>query len=242
MRSVGSKLTLLIVALPILSIVVFPIILITALSSGIFYRYRLSLEVSDFVEILSTLLSVVLVDMLVWERLRESLSKKLNYLHDTYLSELHSFFSTDSILHLYTPTVERIKPDLKRYGKFMGISLYPKDLPRMIGRFLIFWQEFNNRFEKIENIGKELLEAKLNIYLLCHVLGIKHYDGASLKQNKPMLKFHEEKAQLAKKENTKLIKETREYLEKAERLQKKILETLEDFFKNNSLEFEKRIS
>jgi len=231
MKSVGTKLTFF--------VVVFPILLIAVLSAGVIYVYHQSLEASVVVEVMSTLSSVVLVDLLVWERLRESLSKKLNYFHDNYLSELRSSFSMrGSTLHFYVPTVERLRPDLKRYGKFMGISLYPKNLPSMIGRYLILYEEFKSRFVKIESIGKELFNAKLNVYLWCHVLGIKHWEGALLKQNIPMLKLHEGKAQLIKKENDKLIGETREFLEKAERIQKSILERLDDFFKSNSLEFE----
>ena len=235
MRSVGTKLTLLIVVFPILSMI--------ALSAGVLYLYHPSLEASVIVDIMATLSSVMLVDLLVWERLRDSLSKKLNYLHDNYLSELYDSFKRGSFLPFWTPSMERIKPDLKRYANFMGISLYPKDLLNLIDGFLICYEDFNKRWMKIISVGKEHCSTKFDAYLWSHVLGIKHLEISYLESylGTPKFKLHEDKAQLVEKEHTKLIVEAKEYLKKAERIREKILERLEDFFKSNNLEFKPEI-
>lgn len=232
MKSIGTQLTLM--------VVVFPILLITLLSTGVFYIYRQSLEALVVVEVMSTLSSVVLVDLLVWERLRDSLSKKLDYFHENYLLELHKGFNRISILYIGSPTVERIKRDLKRYGKFMGISLYPKDLPNKIDTFLISYGNFKKRWEKLRNIGKEQCDPKFfDEYLWAHVLGIKILHGAWIESHsgKPKFKLHLEKGDVVIKEHAKLIEDTKECLRRAETIQDKVLEKLQDFFKSNNLEF-----
>jgi len=69
MMPISTKLTLLMLALPVSSIVSMFIV-------G-FYFYRESLDASTFFTAISSLLSAILVNLLVWERLRDSLFKKL---------------------------------------------------------------------------------------------------------------------------------------------------------------------
>lgn len=175
MMSVGTKLAF--------WIVVFPISLMITLFAGIIYLYHPTFEALIIVEIISTLSSVVLVDLLVWERLRKSLFDKLEYCHEEYLVKLHNDFNRGGVLHFYTPSVERIKPDLKRYGSFMGISLYPKDLLNKIDRFLISYEKFRKRLLKIKSVGKEQCDAEFDEYLWCHVLGIEQLKGSYLKKS-----------------------------------------------------------
>jgi len=181
---------------------------------------------------------LVLVDLLVWERLRDSLSKKLEYLHENYLLKLHGEFSRDTI-HFWKPTVEKITPYLERYGKFIGISLYPRDLPNNIHRFMISYEQFHDKIMKLDNIGKKFCEKKFDKYLWHHLVGISILKGSYLqsKLGTPVFKLHEDKADTVKKEHAKLIEETKACLKKAERMRKGILEKLEDFLRSNNLEF-----
>lgn len=229
MRAVSTVLTFWIVVVPLFTM--------AALFAGIIFLYQPSFEATVVVQALTAMASLAFADLLVWERLRDSLSKKLEYIHSEYLAELYSSFKKRTLIDFWKQTVERTKPDLKRYGKFMGIiSLYPKDLLNKVDRFLIPYEQFNNRFVKVKSMGEEHCETKFNEYLWCHVLGIESWEGALLKQNSPVLKLHEERALLVKEKHVKLIEETKEYLEIAEKLQKEILERLEDFFKSNNLE------
>jgi len=69
------------------------------------------------------------------------------------------------------------------------------------------------------------------------MLHIEHDDAYLKNRSEQSVKLHRDKAQPIVEEHTKLIEQTREYHVKATRLQKEILEKLEDFFKNNNLEF-----
>jgi len=199
-----------------------------------------TLEASVTIETISALTSVVLVDLLVWERLRDSLSKKLEYLHENYLLKLHGEFK-QSVFHFWKPTVEKTKPHLKKYGKFLGISLYPRDLPNKIDRFLISYDDFYDKLKKIDEIGKKCCEKKFDKHLWHHVLGIRILNGSYLQSHlgTPQFKLHLEKADFLQ-EHTKLLKETKEHLKETEKMRKEILEKLEDFFRSNNLEFEQK--
>lgn len=233
MKSVGTTLAF--------RIVVFPISLIAALFAGVICLYLQSLDASVIVEAISALTSAVLVDFLVWERLRDSLSKKLEYLHENPLLNLHGEFKK-SAFHFWKPTVEKVKPHLKKYGKFLGISLYPRDLPNKIEKFLISYEDFYDKLMKTDEIGKKCCANKFDEYLWHHLLGINILKGTYLKSHlgTPVFKLHEDKADFVKKEHAKLIEETEDCLKKTEGMRKEILEKLEDFLRSNNLEFEPR--
>lgn len=223
MMSLSIKLTLLVLMLPISVLLLFDL--------AIFYFYESSVEVSS-------LIATVVVFLLVWERLRDSLSKKLEYFHKNYLSDLYEQFKM-GIFHFWQPTVERIKPNLKRYGRFLGISLCPRKLPDKVEWFLYFYEEFKVRLLKIDEIGEKSFEKGIfDEYIWHHVLGIKILVGSYLTNhlNTPKFNLHEETADAVKKAQGKLLSETKEYLKELEEMKKEILETFEDFFKSNNLE------
>lgn len=228
MMSVSTKLTLLVLALPISILIL--------LDSIIFYFYETGIEVS-------ALLSAILVFLLVWERLRDSLSKRLEYLHKNYLFELYRDFSR-SIFHFWKPTVERIRPDLERYGKFMGIfSLYPRNLLKKIDSFLTCCDEFDNRINRIQDIGKKAF-VPLDRDLWYHLLGLKHLRDAELQKyaGKPVFKLYADKARKVGKEQVELIEEIKKLLEEGEKMRIEIFEKLEDFLKSNNLKLEEEPS
>lgn len=104
MISVSTKLTLLVLALPI-SILFF-------LDIAIIQYYKTSIEVSAF-------LSAILVFLLVWERLRDSLSKKLEYFHDNYLFELYQAFQRD-LVYFWSGDIKKINPVSEKIWEIYG--------------------------------------------------------------------------------------------------------------------------
>lgn len=113
-------------------------------------------------------------------------------------------------------------------------------MPSKINRFLISYEEFNNKLKRIDDIGKKYCEKKFDEYIWHHLLGIKILEGSYLQSNLGTEKFkpYEDKAATVQKEHAKLIEETKACLRRAEGMRKEILEKLEDFFRSNNLEFE----
>ena len=77
---VSNKLTLFVLVLP-------SFFLVAVFGVG-FYFYRNSFDALVFSTAVSSLTSAIVVILLVWERLRDSLFKKLGYLQRNILSEL----------------------------------------------------------------------------------------------------------------------------------------------------------
>ena len=220
----STKLTLGVLVLPITVLI---------LSDVVIFHYYKTIEVSASIATIAVLL-------LVWERLRDSLSKKLEYLHKNYLLRLYielrrTIFDFNPII------VKRTRPDLERYGKFMGISLYPTDLLKKIDDFLISYEEFDNSLFRITEIGKEYCDKSLDRYLWLHLLEIKRLREADLQRyssKQIQLKLYADQARKVRKEQAELIEETQNLLNEAEKMRKEIFEKLEDFFKSNNLRLE----
>lgn len=227
MISVSTKMTLLVLILPIISLVF--------LDAIIYYFHKtLTIEISD-------LLTTILVSLLVWERLRESLIKKLEYLNKNYFLELYEIFKEQDIIYQFpVRKLNKIGYDLERYGKFLTISLYPKDVLTKINIFLICYKKFNNKFSKIINIGKEKLERQFNMYYWLHLLGVRQLDKSYLqdKIGKSSFKLHENQANIIKEEQTKLVTETRNLHVEVEKIKREIMQELEEFLIRNGLKLE----
>ncbi len=220
MISVNTKLTLWILALPISVLILSDVVM--------FYNYQAS-EVSASIAAIAVLL-------LVWERLRDSLSKKLEYLHGNYLLKLYQSLQYE-ILNVSHEPVKRIRTDLGRYGKFMGISLYPRNLLKTIDRFLITFGEFENRLSEVMSIGRKCCDKNLDRHLWLHSLEIKRLkDWQHQRYNgEPIFKLYADKASVVRIEQVKLIEETKNLFEEGEKMRKEIFEKLEHFFKSHSL-------
>lgn len=232
MKSISTTLTLWILG--------FPFLLISALFVMVFFLYRTSLDASVFLDTISTLFSAVLVNLLVWERLRDSLSKKLEYLHKNYLLNLYLTFKLTKY-EISPEQVKRMRPDLERYGKFMGMSLYPKELLKQIDEFLISQSEFDSSLQKFDEIAEKYGFSSNNIRLdkrlLYHFTGIKPLEDFGTIAQTSILEWHS-RIQLIQKEQSQLIEEISGLSEKTEKVRKQIAEKLEDFLKSNSLRLE----
>ncbi len=170
----------------------------------------------------------------MWERLRESFSKKLEYIHDNALFKLHQQLRHD-IPDFSPKVVKKARLDLERYGKFILIRLYPKDLLNGIDDFLRLCTEFSNRFERIKEHAKRLMDnSQVNTDLLQQLLGLKPKKNLSSLRNDFIL-LYTEKCKIIRKEQEKTMKEMENYLEKAREKRKSLFDELEDFIKTNNL-------
>ena len=172
MIAISTKLNLLVLVLPIF--------LIVSVFLASFYLYKESFDASTLSTAVSSLTSAILVILLVWERLRDSLSKKLEYLHKNFIFKLYSEFRNPN-LFWFQDKVRELKLDLNRYAKFLGLKLYPKNLMKHILEFLILHREFFLRYKEIENLAMKQLGIKhVNRDLLQYHMGSVSYTHLTL--------------------------------------------------------------
>jgi hypothetical protein len=224
---ISTKLNLWILALPISSIASVFIV-------G-FYFYRESFDASAFSTAVSSLLSAILVILLVWERLRDSLFKKLEYLHKNFLFKLyngtpHLFWTLDG--------TKKLRSDLGKYAKFLNLQLCPSTLLKEIDRFLYLHGEFYKRYQGIEELAKKQIEKPINLTrdLLQYHIGLTDYHSSSYTDEAE--EIYKGIAQTITKENPKLVSEAKGFIEKTRESEKQIHSQLEDFLKSNNLRLE----
>ena len=223
--SVNTKLTLLVLALPV------GVLLL--LNLAIFYYYKTSIEAS-------ALLSAILVFLLVWERLRDSVSKKMEYLHKNVLFKLYYGFRYDHDLFYSKDEIKRIRTDLKRYGRFIVISLYPMKLLERIDEFLFLHDTFYGKLQEISELAEKKLGKPLSKMSLLHYLGFEPVSCSDLGPERE--KEHIEMAKILLKEQSKLVNETKSIHENLKKIRKQIYEKIEDFLKSNNLRLEEEPS
>jgi len=223
--SVGNKLALLVFILPIISIVI--------VFAVIIYYFRPSFDAKTILETVSTLVSLVLVDLLVWERLRDSLSKKFEY-HQTDLTKIYSCFKLSSLFEIkrLLEDMKKGRDDLKRYAKFMCILLYPKKLPERIDKFLPLYEDFDENLQKIIQIAGIKPGRVSDISTLCYHLG---FAGA---WNYNQLKECIKKAEELLKSHAKLVSESKVLWDDLNTLKEQIIRELEVFSKANNFRLE----
>lgn len=227
MIPISTKLNLLVLVLPIFSIA--SIFLVG------FYLYRVSFDASAFSTAVSSLTSAILVILLVWERLRDSLFKKLEYLHENILFKLYHNYSN---LFWTQDETRRLRSDLGKYARFFNLQLYPSNLLEEIDKFLYFHSEFYKRYLEIEELaGKQIDEPKnLIINLLQYHIGLSDYhpSGYTVEVEERYKKI----VQTITEENPKLVSEAKEFIKKTRKAEKQIHSLLEDFLKTNNLRVE----
>lgn len=187
----------------------------------------------------SNLLSLILVFLLVWERLRESLSKKLEYLHKGYMS-LSSAYKLDFLyFRNWKHDVERIATDLKRHGRFLGLSLYPTCLNK-IDKLLFCSAKIEDGLGTVEKIAERTF-GPYECDLWYHLLGLKELGEDSLKAytKMPLFDSYVETATV-KEEQAELLKRLKHLIGKTEEMKKELLRELEEFLKSNNLPLEPR--
>jgi hypothetical protein len=142
MLAISTKLTMLVLLLPIG--------ILAILDTIVFYAHgTLIIEFSN-------LLSSILVFLLVWERLRDSLSKKLEYLDDNVFLNLLSHLQGDDSLFSSQDEIRKARDDLKRHAKFMNIALYPHELLKKLNEFLLLHENFYGKWLRIYAAAEEI--------------------------------------------------------------------------------------
>ena|GEM_PF-3309958 len=226
--SLGAKLALL--------VLVFPLLLISTLFVVVIYQFRASLEASLVLEVISALFSAVLVDLLVWERLRDSLSKNLKYLHKNVLFKLYSEFRGYDLYHS-KDDIRKARIDLERYGRFIGvIPLYPRKILERIDELLSLHDTYYGNLQKISVLAEKKLGKSLDKATLWQYLG---FEPVGWSKPSPEIEMqYQETAHLLAKEQAKLVNETKNLHKEIEKMRKQVFDKLEDFLKSNNLRLE----
>jgi len=232
--SIDSQLAFLIMGLPLF--------ILLSLGFGAYFVYGIDPE------FISAVISTVLVILLVWERLRGSLNRDLEYLHKNVLYKLYGafgyrdylFYTMENSKH-YAMDIQNRRNDLKRHGRFLGfILLYPPDLLTRLDEYLLLHITFYRKFQKIRDLAGKKLEIPLTerreAGILWQRFGFESEtpSGFDIDQEKP----YKEAAEKLLKEQILLIAEARTLHETLKEEAKQIHEKLEVFFKRNNLRLE----
>ena len=220
----STKLTLWVFVLPI------SVLILSDLATFLYYK---TIDVPASI-------SAIVVLLLVWERLRDSLSKKLEYLHKNYLFRLYQAFQSD-VIYFSQDLVKRVRADLEKYGKIMGISLYPKNLLNHIDEFLTSQTEFDSSLQKlnelVEQYGLSPRKSPSDRQVFYHFIGINPLQSLSSYSAK-FVDAYRKRVPLVLKEQSQPIEKIKGLMKKTEKMRKQIFEKLEDFFKSNNLRLE----
>ncbi|MGA2385373.1 MAG: hypothetical protein ABSG33_02435 [Candidatus Bathyarchaeia archaeon] len=227
MMPVSNKLTMLVFVLPSLFIVtVFGVTI---------YLYHNSFDASAILTAVSSLTSSIVVILLVWERLRSSLFKKLGYVQRHILSGLTVEFSPSEKRFLEKTETRKLRLDLEKYGKFIRLSLYPRGLPLKIDAYLLAYDEFYKRWTQISEVANRQISN-------CSERDFAEYMGLDLNYRGGLQgdldKLYSSVSKALLMEKPQLSSEMKSYFEKCQKLQKEILDQLEEFSKSNSIETE----
>jgi hypothetical protein len=189
----------------------------------VFYAYGTLIEFSN-------LLSTILVALLVLERLRDSVSKKLEYLDDNiFLSLLHQLQGGELVCE--QKEVRKAKDDLKRYGRFIVISLCPHSLVKVLEEFLLLHARFYDKFQQILSIA----EKKNRFVSRSSMLFYLGFDISHSQPSSEDEKAYRELAKSIEQHQHSLVDETKTLFEKTKTKRKQAFEELEDFIKCNNL-------
>jgi len=203
-----------------------PISIVALLDAITYYVYgTLTIEASS-------LLSSILVFLLVWERLRESLSKKLEYLDDNLFLSLHSKLQDDNNQVFPQDEIRKARNDLRKHARFMTIALFPRKLLKKLDDFLSLHEAFYGKFQQLLEIGQKKLGASVDRWRLLNCLGFGIWCSQS--SSEEMLAYIAT-AKWIEGDQPNLVSETKTLFEKAKTKRKQISEELEEFLKCNNL-------
>jgi hypothetical protein len=219
MIALSTKLTLLVLLLPISIVAILDLVT--------YYIYgTLIIEASN-------ILSSVLVFLLVWERLRESLSKKLEYLDDNVFLDLFSKLQNYPTYLLWSQDdIRRATDDLKRHGRFMIIALYSSELLNNLDDFLSLHEAFYSKFQQLLDLGQKKLGASVDRWKLLHYLDFDMWCSQSSPEEE---KAYMETAKGIEEDQHNLVSETKTLFEKTKNRRTEASKELEEFLKCNNL-------
>jgi hypothetical protein len=224
MMAISTKLTLIMLLLSITAIGVLEAIIY-------YFNGNLAIEVAS-------LIPSITFCFLVTERLRDSLSKKMDYLEDNIFLNLHYLFRNDIDLWYDRENyIKLLRTDLEKYGKFLIIGLFPRELLKKIDNFLLLYKKFYGNMEQILSIAKQKSPS-----IDYEKLVLFYHLGFDVWYSKPSEEKEKEIAIIAESiEKDQLVSETKALYEKVKKMRKQIYEELEDFLKRNNLKLEKEL-
>jgi hypothetical protein len=223
MFAISSKLALLVFVLPLSFLVISDVVVFLAF--GVVYIEVIAIFTSNW------------VFLLVWERLRESLSKKLLYLHENFIFDIYNGLKTyeDNINAYFVVDTEHIKKnrvDLEKYARFLMISLFPKELFSKIDQFISNNELFMSHTQTVTELGKKKIRANFSQFTFLHFLGF-NLRGIQIDSNTASV--HQDVAEKVKTDHSTLLNDMNKLLKNLVDGHKEILLELEDFLKANNL-------
>ncbi len=193
--------------------------------------------------VFTTFLSIIPVTFFIKE-VRVSLSERLNYLQDNFISSIYvslNFYNDDYLNSYFSEAVGEIREkqhNLKKYSHFIGVSLVPKNILAKNDIFILMRASF---FEKVkllldkvyENMKAQGVDSSSNFekYRILECLGFK-VNVTSALYEKDTVYLATKKLE---KENPQLITEIRTSINAIQKMKNEILLELDDFYRSNSL-------
>lgn len=212
--SVSSKVGLL--------ILVIALALLATLSVSVIYAPT----VESRAALLSSLVTSLTLLVLIWERLREFSIRKLDFLNRRALSPTLKI-AAQSFQGYYwgqEETFRKATKLLKRRGKYLGITLYPKRVVPLLESAA----ENMERFEEFEKRFSALFAPNFLIRNLLIALDLQPRSNESIEE----IAKYKEMARSLKGEETKFV----EVSKKLKELMEGIRGEIGDFFEDNELE------
>jgi len=211
--------------------------LFVLLSFSVYFGY------ATLPQVIPSFLTAILVSALVWERLYEIVTKRLEYIHERVLSVLYektqmeSDSGADALCYfLYWDEIQKLADKVKILGSFFYfIKLYPSNAISRLRQVCIYTQEINKKLHELRSF-KEKIDVSYNDRTLAHYLGLISLDLSTLdSQDVACTKeFHIQLIERKPKLTQDLCRLERERPILIKNM-KKVLRQLEDFMEENAL-------
>jgi hypothetical protein len=218
MMAISTKLALLVFVLPLSILIISDIVGFVIF--GVLYIEVIAIFTSNW------------VFLLVWERLRESLDKKLEYLDENLFVGLYSELERGN-LFWEQEKIEKAKNELQKRGKFLHIALYPKNFLKELNAFLQLHASFYEKFKQLLKIAQEELgREQYNKWTIMNFLGFP-IDYSRPSQEESFV--YAATAMEIKNKHSQLLNEDMTLFEEITKERKRILDEFEEFLKQNNL-------
>jgi len=215
--AISTKLALLVFVLPLCGLIIVDIV--GFLVFGVLYIEVIAIFTSNW------------IFLLVWERLKESLDKKLEYLDDNLFVNLYSELENGS-LYWKLEGIEKATNELQRHGKFMAIALYPKNLLKELKAFSQLHISFYNKFEQLLKIANKGLESEADKWKFWCFLG---FGGNYSSPSQEETLVYTTLVKTIREKHSQPLNEVMSLHERLIMERKRIFEELEEFLKQNNL-------
>lgn len=235
MIAISTKLTL--------SVLVLSSLIILLVFAPIIYVYREDLNLLAISGLIAALGTVIGSVLFVWKWLRDSLSKKMEHVHENYLFDLYKnlkFYDDNYVNPFFQSAddIKKLRTDLGKYASFLTIKLYPARLLQRMDDFLATHDALDKKVQQSIEMGNEMLGRQCDKWNLLDYLSL----GV---RAVPLLQEQEKNeykriAQAIQNEHQDLIYEMKKILGCLKNLKNLILQELEEFLRCNNLKTEQK--